>query len=137
VFTTSPAAIPSPSAGRAPSRYERLACRHRDPNLEVVLFPGPVADRECCTNGPLRIVFVRDRCTEERHHSVSYELLDRAAVPLELAAQTLPVRAEHGAHVLRIEPLRARGKADEVGEEHGDDLALLAPRLSGQRRAAS
>jgi hypothetical protein len=85
-----------------------VAGRHGDPNLEV----------------------------EKRHHSVSYELLDRAAVPLELAAQTLPVRAEHGAHVLGIEPLRTRPEPDEVGEEHGDNLALLAPRLGGERRDA-
>ena len=30
------------------------------------------------------------------------------------------------AHVLGIELLGARGEADEVAEEHGDDLALLA-----------
>ena len=39
---------------------------------------------------------------------------------------------EQRAHVLRVEPLGVRGGADEVAEEHGHDLALLA----GHRRFA-
>ena len=74
---------------------------------------------------------------EERHHRVADELLDRAAVALELAAQALVVRRKHRAHVLRVEALGPRGEADQVTEEHRDDLALLARgRRRGERRAA-
>jgi hypothetical protein len=47
-------------------------------------------------------------------------------VALELAAHARVVRTEQCTHVLRVETLGARGEADEVGEENGDDLALLA-----------
>ena len=47
-------------------------------------------------------------------------------MPLELVPQTLVIRAEYGLHVLGIERLGARGEADQVGEQHGHDLALAA-----------
>ena len=65
-----------------------------------------------------------DRRPEERHHGVADELLHGAAVPLELVAKPLVVRAEDRLHVLRVQRLGARGEADEVGEENGHDLAL-------------
>ena len=52
----------------------------------------PVADRERGAHRPLGIVLVRDRRAEERHHRVADELLDRAAVALELGAQPRVVR---------------------------------------------
>ena len=41
------------------------------------------------------------------------------------------VRPEQRAHLLGIHALGARGEADEVGEEDGDDLALLSRDASG------
>ena len=38
------------------------------------------------------------------------------------------VRLEQPPHVLRVHPLGSGGEADEVAEEAGDDLALLARR---------
>ena len=129
--------MPSPFRRSRTEQDERLAGRHRDPHLQVLLLARPVADRERSTNGTLGVVLARDRRAEERHHGVADELLDRAAETLELAAQALPVRSEHRADVLRIELLRARGEADEVGEEHRHDLALLAARLGGAERGAA
>ena len=59
--------------------------------------------------------------------------------PLELRAQPQVVRLEHGAHVLGVELLGPRREADEVGEEDGDDLALLPRGLDRllQTRAAA
>ena len=56
---------------------------------------------------------------------------------LQLQADTLVVRAEDRPHVLRVELLGLRREADEVAEEHGDDLALLVRngRLRGERSA--
>jgi hypothetical protein len=115
---------------------ERLAGVDGDAHLQVVLLARPVADGEGGANRPQRVVVVCDRRPEERHHRVADELLHGAAALLELATQPLPVRREHGADILRIELFRPRGEAHEIGEEHRDDLALLARRLARQRGSA-
>jgi MoxR-like ATPase len=71
---------------------------------------------------------VRDRSPEESDHRVADELLHRAAEALQLPAQALVVGRKQRANVLRIHLLRPRRETDEVGEEDGDDLALLARR---------
>ena len=119
--------------------HQRLARVDCDPDLEVVLLASPVSDREGRTDGALRVVLVRDRRAEQGHDGVPDELLHRPAVALELVAEVLPVRRQQRAHVLRVHPLGARREADEVGEEDGDDLALLAPQLwrGGKRTPAA
>src|SRR5438445_3953959 len=57
---------------------------------------------------------------------VADALLDGAAVPLQLRAQPRVVGLEDADDVLGIYLLGAGGEPDEVGEEHGDDLSLLA-----------
>ena len=81
---------------------------------------------------------MRGRGAEERHHGVADELLDGAPEPLELTAQVRVVGPEQRADVLGVELLGPRGEADEVGEEHRDDFALLPPGPSCglERRAA-
>ena len=106
-------------------RDECLAGVDADPDLDAPL-PAPVADRERRPNRSLGIVLVRDRRPEDRHHGVSDELLDRPAVPLELRAHATLVATELGRDVLGIHLLRARREADQVGEEHRDDLPLPA-----------
>jgi hypothetical protein len=69
---------------------------------------------------------------KSRHHRVADELLDRAAVALELRAEARMVRRQQSAHVLRVELFGPRGEADEVDEHDRDDLSLLA-RLRGLR----
>ena len=108
-------------------RDERLAGRDPDAKLEPVL-EGEVADRERCPHGALGIVLVRDGSPEERHHRVPDELLDGAAVALELAADASVVRAQKRVDVLGIHRLRALREADEVAEDDRDDLALAARR---------
>ena len=125
VLITSPAAIDSPASGWASTRDERLAGVDSDPHLDALL-ERPVADRERRANRPLGIVLVRRRRAEERHHRVADELLDRAAVALELGADVPVVAAELGGDVLGVDLLGARREADEVGEEDGDDLPLPA-----------
>ena len=70
---------------------------------------------------------------EERQHGVTDELLHRAAVSLQLGAQPQVIAGEQSAHVLGIELLRARRETDQVAEEHGDDLPLLAWLLRHRR----
>ncbi len=130
-----------PLALRRPGaeRDQRLARVDGDPQLELVpLLRHPVADRERRAHRALGVVLVRGRSAEERHHRVADELLDGAAEALELPAQVRVVRGEQAADVLGIELLGAGGEADEIGEEHRHDLALLARGRgrSLQRRAA-
>ena len=94
-----------------------------------MLVEDPVADGERGAHRALGVVLVRNRGTEHGHHGVADELLDRAAEALELVAQPRVIRPEQRAHLLGIHALGARGKADEVGEEDGHDLALLEPRV--------
>jgi len=81
---------------------------------------------------------VRDRRAEKGHDRVTDELLHGAAVTLEFLAKPRVIRLENSTHVLRIHLLGPRSEADEVGEEDGHDLALLASgyMLRGQGRTA-
>ena len=125
-----------PLGGARSKGDENLSRRDADAQLES-LIEREVADRERCTNSTLRIVVVSRRSAEESHYRVSDELLHRAAVALQVRAHSLVVRAEDRPHVLRVELLGLRSEADEVAEEHGDDLALLTrePRVGGEPRA--
>ena len=67
-----------------------------------------------------------DGRTEDRHDRVADELRNRAAVPLEDRAQVGVVRLQEPLHVLGIHSLGARREPHQVGEQHRDDLALLA-----------
>src|SRR6185437_12408006 len=57
----------------------------------------------------------------------------RTAVPFELGAKLRVVAGERGPDVLGVESLRARRRADEVGEEDRHDLPLLARGLGDRR----
>jgi hypothetical protein len=87
----------------------RLVARvDADPELErIVPARKRVADRQRRPDGALRVVVVRHRRAEDGHHRVADELLDRAAVALELAAEPLVVRPQDRLDVLRIELVSA------------------------------
>ena len=109
--------------GTRVERDERLTCR--DPHAELEFFlEREVADRKGCANGALGIVLVRRRRAEQRHDRVPDELLDRAAVALELRANALVVGPKDGLDVLGIHRLGPRGEPHEVAEDDRHDLAL-------------
>ena len=124
-------------------RHERLARVDGDPHLQVEVRIGLVelmdglADRDRRAHRPLGIVAVGNRRSEHGHDRISDELLDRAAERLDLVPHSSEVRREDRAHVLGIEPLRAGGEPDEVGEEHGDDLPLLGQSALGRQCSAA
>ena len=115
---------------------------HRD--LETALGP------EGCVQGrqrglhlggrpdrPERVVLVHDRDAEDGDDRIADELLDRSAVALEDRAHRVEPAAHDRAQRLRVEVLAEPGRAGDVGEHDGDDLARLARRLGrGERRAA-
>ncbi len=94
----------------------------------LVQLADRVEDPQPCAHGALRVVLVRHGRAEDRHHRIADELLHGAAEALDLAGDALVVRAERGADVLGVGAVGACREADEVDEEHGDDLALLAAR---------
>ena len=114
-----------------------LAGVDADPHLEgersvlVVQVLDRLEDAECGANGALGVVLVRDRRAEDGHHRVADELLDGAAVALDLLPQASVVGTDPRADVLRVGRIRGRREADEVAEQHRDDLALLVGGAAG------
>ena len=124
--------------GPGAERDQGLARVDGDSHLELLLLDRPVADLERRTHRAFRVVLVRRGCAEQRYDGVADELLDGAAEALELGTKVPVVRREQRPHVLRVELLRTRGEADEVGEQDRHDLPLLAHGWHGslERRAA-
>src|SRR4029453_11027744 len=73
----------------------------------------------------LRVILVHVRYAEHGHDAVADELVHRPAQPFDLPAEPRVVRAQEGPHVLRVGLVGAGGEADQVAEQHRDDLALL------------
>jgi hypothetical protein len=83
-------------------------------------------------NRPLRVILMRARHPEHGHDAVANELVYGATQPFDLSAKPLMVRTQQGPHVLRVGLVGAGGEANQVAEQHRDDLALLH---GGSRRA--
>jgi hypothetical protein len=112
---------------------DRVAGVHRSARGEVErLFPVQLVDpfehTKTRTNRALGVLAVRNRSAEYAHHGIADEFLDHTAVALDSPLGLRVVELENFAHVFRIRPIRARGEADEVNEEDGDELPLFADR---------
>src|SRR5690349_1080927 len=88
------------------------------------------------TDGPLRVVAMCDGRAEDRHHRVADELLQHAAVLLDPPPGFAVVELEDLAHVLRVSSVGSRREADEVHEQDGHELSLLARRGALEARTA-
>ena len=86
----------------------------------------PVQDRERRPHGARRIVLVRPRDAEGRHHRVAGELLDRAAVQLDAPRRPVEVLVHAPPDDLRIGRRDQRRRIDEIDEQHARKLALHA-----------
>ena len=83
---------------------------------------------------PLGVVFVRHRGTEERQHRVALELGDRALVAEDGPGHEVERLVDDRRPILGIDLLREPGRADDVGEQRGDGLALAGePRVAHLR----
>ena len=120
---------------------QHLAGVHPDAKGEVRAVREPVVHLghgrlhpEAGPHRALRVVLVRHRGAEDRHHVVADVLVDGAAVALDLLAEPHQRAVHQRLHGLRVHPLRERGVAGEVGEQHGHLPPLLWQRRAGARR---
>ena len=121
-------------------------CAHGDLAKGVVLveLDHDLWQAQCRPDGALGVVLAGDRSAEHGHHGVTDELLDAAAVALDLPFHRDEVGAQQPSHVLRVGAVRAQREVDEVGEQDRDGPYVLGPlRLGlvgqqlGRRRPAA
>jgi hypothetical protein len=74
--------------------------------------------------GAHRMVLVRHRRAEQGQDAVAQPTADHAFVAIDQAHHDLQRRLQAVHRRLRIEPLDGRGRALEIGEQHGDPLAF-------------
>ena len=140
VLTTSPVAERVPASridgddglagvhGRARGKVERM--------LAVQLVDA-LEHAQARANRALGIVTVRNGRPEDGHHRIADELLQHAPVVLDPALRLRVVELKRFVHVFGIGLRCARGGTDQVDEEDGNELALLARRARLQRRPAT
>ena len=68
----------------------------------------------------LRVVLMRDRRAEDRHHRVAHELLHKAVIAHDRLGERIEQRILESAHLFRVEALSERGEAGQIGEEDRD-----------------
>ncbi len=120
--------------GLADRASQHLAGVDADAQLEahvvrqlLVHLDHGVLHPEARAHGALGVVLVGHGRAEEGHHVVADELVDGAAVALDLGAEPHQHAVDERLHALGIEALGERGVARQVGEQHGH----LAPLLRG------
>ena len=79
-------------------------------------------------HGAQGVILVHARDAEHRKHGVPGVLLNCAAVALDRRPDRLETAAEHPMQCLRIEFLAERGRADEIAEQRGYNLAGITGR---------
>ena len=102
---------------------ERHAVHRLDLAVELLQC---VAHGEGGTDRQVRILLARLADPEHRHHGVADELLDHTAVRLDVVLPAGEVPVDDGPDVLGVQRLREHGEVDQVREQDGDELALLA-----------
>ena len=110
----------------------------RDPDPHAEAFGSPAAPylapvlvhlsdhAQRAAHRALGVVLARRRCAEEREHAVAGEILHVPAERLDLADDAGDCLADDVLHVLRIDALRERGRADDVRKDGRHNLPFLA-----------
>ena len=102
---------------------EDLARLDPDPHLEAELADA-LDDPERGANRALRVVLVRERHAERRHHRVAGELLDDAAVGGDAVRDLVEEARQARADDLGVGARDELRRADEVDEKDGCELAF-------------
>jgi hypothetical protein len=116
------------AAARLVDRDDRLAGVDRGPRRKI----DRLQHAQSRANGAFRVVAVRDRRAEDRHHRVADELLHHAAVLLDALPRLAVIRLQQLADVLGVRLVGPRCRIDQVDEQDRDELPLL---LRGRRLA--
>ncbi len=117
---------------------QRLTGLDADPDLQRPVRQGPhrLEDLQAGADRAFGVVLPGPRGAEDGQDGVPGELLDRPAVPLDRLPQGRVVRRQPAPDVLRVGGLGRGGEADEVAEQHRDDLAFLGHGASRSPRSA-
>jgi len=83
--------------------------------------------------GTLRVVFVRYRRAEHRHHRIADELLDERIEPLDNPAQGAEQVGLQGTHIFGIQFLRDRRESGQVRKQHGGQSTIGITCCDGSR----
>ena len=81
---------------------------------------------------PLRMILMGHRRTEQSHHPVASELVDRPFVPVNLVHQDLEAPVHDLVDFFRVELLGDGSVICDVGEEDGYELAFAFDGASGR-----
>ena len=116
---------------------------HADLHVDALPPPqlvGVAADRALHAQrrvaGAHGVVLVGDGRAEQGHDAVAHHLVDRALVAMDRLHHALEHGIEEGARVLGVAIGQELERALEVGEEHGDLLALAGQRRAGRQDLA-
>jgi len=113
--------------------HHDLARVHADPDLDIDPMPGSyvlgvagdaVLHPQGGIAGPRRVVLVRQRRAEEGHDPIAHHLIDRPLVAVDGLHHPFEHRIEDLPRLLGITVGEQLHRAFQVGEEHGDVLAL-------------
>ena len=106
--------MPMCSASGRPSRSRQRCAQRSHARMHL----------ERRVQGALRVVLVRHRRAEDRHHRITDEFLDECVEPLDHPAQGAEQVGLQRPHVLGIQPLGDRCESGQVCEQHGGRSAI-------------
>jgi len=81
---------------------------------------------------PHRMIFVGDRCAEQRHDPVAHDLVHRALIVMDGLHHPLKDRVENRPRLLGIAVCEQLHRPSQIGEEHGHVLALTLQGAPGR-----
>jgi len=109
------------------SRVEAHSYREIDPLADaqrIRVTPQGVAQAQCGVTSPLRVVFVRDRGTEQRHDAVTAILVDRALEAVNALGQDFEEPIHDAMPLLWVELGGELRRSLDVDEQHRHLLSL-------------
>ena len=78
-----------------------------------------------CPDGPLRVILLSDRSSEQGHHGIADVLIDKATLVEDGFIQPSPERVDDFADLFMVELLRHAGESRDIRKQHADQFALL------------
>ena len=97
-----------------------------------IIEPLDIGDQlEGAPGGPLRVIFMGQRCSEDRHDAVTDELVDRPLVLQDARDKIAEAVVQDGRNQFDIHLLRKGSKAGDIRKEDGNVAAFAFDLLAG------